>query len=229
MENRDKTQSFFNEWDEYHKLIADLDSYRYPALALRGEIRGRMLDIGNGGIFNYDTTQASEIVVVDVAKDLMNGKNWPANATFTWGDAVHLPVEPDTFDTALLQFLMHHLAEHSYAETRQRTRTAVEQAFRALKPGGRLLIVESCLPLFWEKVQEFGYPMIAWIMHRLKHPLVFQWNWNTLAGFAREAGFVNVELTRISLGRWVIQLGRKWPRFLTPIQLYKITAQKPPG
>ncbi len=227
MSNLGTTEDFFNRWDGYHDLVSDLDTYKLIAKVLPGEIRGRLLDVGNGGVFNYDTRSADEIVVVDIAKDLVNKTNWPPHVTFRWGDAAKLPVESNEFDTVLLQLILHHLAEDTYAVSRRRVSQAIQEAHRVLKPGGRLVIVESCLPAIWEQAERACLPLFRLALRLMKHPLVFQWNWKTLARLAGEAGFQGLECHPVPLGRWVIQLGHKWPTILSPIRVYKITGQKP--
>lgn len=227
MDNIKKTEDFFNRWKEYHQIVAELDSYKFIAVVLQDEIRGHVLDVGNGGVFNYDVSKADKIVVVDIAEELVNRKDGPPNVTFKWGDATKLPIESGTFDTVLLQLLLHHLAENNIATTRARTCAAIGEAYRVLKPGGRLVILESCLPKPVEIAEKILFPVFRMFVKAINHPIVFQWNWNSLAGFTRAAGFSQVELTRVSLGRWVIQLGHKWPTALTPIRIYKIVAHKP--
>ena len=226
-ENLQKTQDFFSQWSSYHQLVNELDTYRHTTEALRGEIRGRLLDVGNGGVFNYDLNAAKEIVVVDLSEELVNSQTKPPNVTFIWGDATSMPVDSGSFDTCLHQFLLHHLAEKSFTVTCQRTRQAMREAYRALKPGGRLVLIESCLPAPWEWAERMLFPFFRFVVARLGHPIVFQWNWNRLARFAREVGFEKVELTPVHLGKWIIQLGHRWPTALTPVRVYKIVAHKP--
>ena len=107
--NLKKTQEFFNQWQDYHRLVEELDTYKATAEILRGEIRGTVLDVGNGGVFNYDVQQAEKIVLVDIAEELVAKHDWPPNVTFKWGDATHLPVESDSFDTVLLQLILHQI------------------------------------------------------------------------------------------------------------------------
>lgn len=227
MDNLQKTQEFFNKWSGYHHLINGLDTFRFMAEALQGEIHGKVLDIGNGGVFNYDVECADELVVVDLAEELVRKQDWPPHMTFKWGDATALPVEGNLFDTCLLQHLIHHLAEANFAITRRRVQVSIQETFRVLKPGGKLVILESCLPKLWEVAERMVFPAFRLFLERIHHPMVFQWNWNTLARFVRGAGFIDVGLTRVRLGRWGIQLGRRWPTALSPTRAYKIVAYKP--
>ena len=225
MTNSKTTRTFFNQWDDYHRLVNQLDSYLFISAALRGELRGHAVDVGNGGVFNYDVPALDKLVIVDIAEDLTKKTVLAPNVSFQYGNAVALPLDTGQFDTVLLQLILHHLAEYSVEVTRERSRRAIAEAWRVLKPGGRLVILESCLPKYWEIMERWLFP--AFSMFLTRHPLVFQWNWNSLADFCREAGFAEVLLTRVPQGRWIIQLGRKWPTALTPIQIYKLVAHKP--
>lgn len=227
MTNLRTTEDFFNKWAGYHKLVGELDTYRFTSEALHGELRGRLLDVGSGGVLNYDVTSLEQVVMVDIAEELTRKTDWPCNVLFKRGDAIELPVGSGQFDTVLLQLILHHLAENSFAVTRERNLRAIAEAARVLKPGGRMVIIESCLPRAWERAERMLFPSFRFFLRCINHPLVFQWNWNTLAEFAREAGFEEPQLTCVPQGRWVIQLGYKWPTALTPIQLYKLVAIKP--
>jgi SAM-dependent methyltransferase len=229
LDNSRKNQEFFNQWDDYHSLVEELDTYKRTAAALQGEVRGRVLDVGNGGVFNYDTSVADSVVAVDIAEELVQKQDWAPNVSFRWGDATRLPVQDNEFDTCVLQLLIHHLAEKDYAETERRTRACIAESYRALAPGGRLVILESCLPKPVEVVERLTLPLFRRFLDRIDHPIVFQWHWRSLARFVRAAGFEQVELIEVPLGKLVIQLGRKWPTALTPIRVYKIIGHKPPG
>ena len=207
-------------------MVESIDSYRLISRALNEEISGDVLDVGNGGVFNYDVGQATRIVVVDIASELSQRTDWPPNAEFRWGGATELPVEDGSFDTCLLQLIVHHLAETSYSVTRRRSRAAIQEAFRAVRPGGKVVVLESCLPAAWEQAERCLFPAFRFVLQRINHPLVFQWSAASLVAFMQQTGLERVRNQNVPLGRWVIQLGVKWPTALTPVRVHKIVGYK---
>jgi len=223
----EKTKQYFSEWDNYSQLVDSIDTYRHISQALDGELNGKLLDVGNGGVFNFDISAANEIVALDIAEEIFNGVELPPHVRFQLGDARELPLEENSFDTVSLQMIIHHLADKNYPLTKEQSLKALREAYRVLRPGGRIVVVESCLPKAWEIAERGLYPFFSFFVNQLGHPPVFQWNWDTLGQFLDEVGFREIQPERISLGKWVIQLGVKWPTALTPIRIYKIVAIKP--
>jgi hypothetical protein len=54
--------------EKHGRDVAELDTYPNIREAITREVArtGRLLDVGNGGLFEYDTNQAEEIVAVDL-------------------------------------------------------------------------------------------------------------------------------------------------------------------
>jgi SAM-dependent methyltransferase len=226
-DNVAKTSKFFNSWNDYVRLATTLDTYQFSARMLEGELAGCVLDIGNGGVINYDLQPLDRVVVVDIAPAVGEKLQNLGKVFFQCGDALALPAAAETFDTVLLQQLIHHLAEKQAAETESRARKACAEAYRALRPGGKVVIMESCLPKAWEKLERLLFPFFCVFLNTIGHPLVFQWNWESISSFLADAGFVQIETTHCPLGKWIIHFGIKWPTALTPACLCKITARKP--
>src|SRR5271170_4225960 len=63
--------SFFDGNERYEQRVGSLETYRHIRDAIDREIVGvgRLLDVGNGGVFDYDTRLAQEIVGVDLFLD----------------------------------------------------------------------------------------------------------------------------------------------------------------
>lgn len=224
-----ETASFFNRFAEYHSLINSLDTYVGHSQALQGEVRGRVLDVGNGGVVNYETTQVVELVAIDIAEDLTRSNENSCSGfplVFKPGEASALPVGDREFDTVVMQMLIHHLAGDSFRETRKETLKAFQEAHRVLKTDGRLVIIESTFPRFFVLLERSLYAAMKWLLALLGHPLVYQWHSQDLAVLLREAGFQKVSVTMLPMGRWIVFLGRLWPSILSPARSCKIIAEK---
>ncbi|MCX6936812.1 MAG: methyltransferase domain-containing protein [Verrucomicrobia bacterium] len=224
--NEDRNADFFDGWGEYHDMVGSLDTYANSARALDSELAGRVVDVGSGGVVNYDCAAISELVLVDLSDVKQAGASWPACARPVLGSAVELPLETGGYDCVLMQMVVHHLAERDFATTRERVAQAFREAQRVLRPGGRLVILESVMPGVLEWAERWAFPLTRRILAGMGHPLVFQWRAGTLAKMAGQAGFSEVSITPVPRGRWMIFLGRRMPTMLVPVRFAKIVATK---
>jgi SAM-dependent methyltransferase len=217
--------------DTYGTFAESLDSHQLIRRAITAEVEGlgHVLDVGNGGVFEYDPSVVASIVAVDLFLDQVPAERFPPNVTARKGDALNLD-EPDAaYDAVLQTFLYHHLTGERAADLVPNVRRAIEEAGRTLRPGGRLFVAESCVPGWFYAIERamFG-PLKALARTRLLggHPVTLQLTFDTLVGLVGER--LDVERAyRIPLGRWVTQFGRRWPTTLTPVRAYVIVARKP--
>ncbi len=227
-DNKDNTKNFFDEWNTYHETIQSIDSWQLYGKALDKHIKqGKIIDIGNGGIFNYDTSKAEKIIALDISPNLINNAPKSAvNIEYKVGDIINLESKDAEYDQAVMDMLIHHLAGNNFAQTRENVKKAFKNTYSVLKPGGELIIMESCLPRFCETAERISFQLFKVFTSLLKHPMVFQWNWHTLEKMLIEAGFKKITLDEVKLGKWIIHLGFKIPTKLSPVRAYLIKAVK---
>lgn len=211
---------FFRDNDRYQQMVSDLDTYKNIRGALDGVLAGtgRLLDVGNGGVFDYDTTLVREIVALDLFLDDANALSlFPSNATARQGDALALPEDLRDFDVVLCVMLLHHLTGDRPDDVEHKIRAALAGARRALRPGGRLVIVESCVPRWFHRFERMAFPALRRLAatERMEHPATLQLSVNRLQELVLEQFYID-SVAPIPTGRFLLQFGHKWPTALTP-------------
>ena len=113
--------------------------------------------------------------MVEVGTELAQ-KNGLANLVYKQGDIEQVPLPDKSVDLAILSQALHH-AQHPQA--------AVDEAFRILKPGGQILILDLNEHTF-EKARE----LYADVWLGFKE--------SALHAFLKKAGFIKVEVTAVA-------------------------------
>jgi hypothetical protein len=87
--SRRQNEDFFRGNDTYARNVTRLETYMNISAAVSNAIAGarRLLDVGNGGVFVYNTTLATEIVGVDLFLGDHAPSATPANVVLRQGDA----------------------------------------------------------------------------------------------------------------------------------------------
>jgi SAM-dependent methyltransferase len=217
--------------DTHGRDVAELDTYLQIGAALNRELAGvdRLLDVGNGGVFEYDTRLAREILAVDLFLDQLPASHFPDNVTPRTGDALDLAVPDASHDAVLHALLYHHLVGATPEEMVANVRRAIAEAERALEPGGRLVVAESCVPGWFYPVEKLLFrPLVLLARTPLLggHPAVIQLPFDALVGLVAERLEI-VAAYQVPIGRWITQFGRRWPTALTPARAYVIVGRKP--
>jgi ubiquinone/menaquinone biosynthesis C-methylase UbiE len=227
-----RSQRFFNKVSShYQDLIADLIAKRgsinqddvYQAI-IEPRIGERVLDVGNGGVRGFDSPQISFYVGVDFNLAMLKRVE---NSTYykVCAEAMDLPFKEGGFDTILYFFLLHHLAQGSIGGTTKAVRNALKEGSIRLKKGGNVIVAETCVPSFLEKVERAFSFVLRVFLFFTKQPEVFFFSVETLTRILTQCGYKEIRTWKISGEEenpwtWVrISIGLpflKIPRWMNP-------------
>jgi SAM-dependent methyltransferase len=217
--------------DKHRRDVAELDTYHRIRDAITREVAGTglLLDVGNGGVFEYDTTQVEKIIAVDLFLDRSPASQFPPNVTARRGDALALDEPDEAYEVVLEALLYHHLVGSRPGDSIVNIRTAIAEAHRVLRPGGRLVIAEPCVPRWFYGLERLMFrPLTLIAGTRLLggHPAVIQLPFDLLQELVAERLAIE-RAYRIPMGRWLTQFGVRWPTALTPSRAVMVVARKP--
>jgi SAM-dependent methyltransferase len=211
--------------DGYVEAQSRLAHYRHIARMVGHELRGvgRLLDVGNGGFFNYDVALARHITAVDLF--VPDGPASAAHVTFRQGSLLDLPFPDQSFDCVLAQNVFHHVTGRTSADNHHNMRRGMQELYRCLAAGGKAVVIESTVGRLFHAFERLVYRPLA-AVKRDGHPVTFQFTPPHLIGAAGEAGFDLEEFGYVPRGWLVLQFGYRWPTLLTPARTAKLVFRR---
>jgi SAM-dependent methyltransferase len=226
---RQATASTNSEWFEdngcYVEAQARLECYQLIQKIVEREVRGceHVLDVGNGGFFNYDTALARRVTAVDLF--LKPGPGPTRNSDFRSGSFLDLPVPDQAFDCVLQQNVLHHVTGRTPAENHTNMRRCVSEMYRCTRPGGKAVVIESTVGPFFHLFETLVYRPFLFVK-RGGHPVTFQFTPRHIIRAAEDCGFGVEEFTYVPRGAFLLQFGYKWPSCLTPARPVKLVLRR---
>ena len=129
------------DWDEMRALDLPAPAVEAALLSLVPDAAGRLVDIGTGTgrVLELLAPRVSQGLGVDASKTMLAlararlGRAALSHCTVRLADMYRLPLADGSFDTAVLQMVLH------YAEDPAGVLT---EAARVLRPGGRLIVID---------------------------------------------------------------------------------------
>ena len=186
----------------------------------------KLLDIGHGGTFDYDTGQINEIIGLDLDQ-MIDTKYLPKNIKLKIGSALDVPNDLINFDAVLLVMLIHHLIGKDVNENLENLNKCISESKKTLSSNGKIIIVESCVPKWFYFIEKLIFKSSSYLINRLlKHPPAFQYTKEIIYEVLKKNGFRDIKCEKIKQGKFILQYGFKFPTFLTPVETVIFTAFK---
>lgn len=186
-----------------------------------------VLDIGNGGIFSYDSNLAKRVFVVDVSSEMLKRINNPEIGVAVANALDLAPIKDCSVDVVLYVLCMHHINGRTFPETMQMLDRILATAYRVLKPGGGMIVVEPVLRGAPYAIEKICYGLMRFLLATRRVPMVFFYCKNILRkAIARQFMLPEkmVEAHALKLEGFIDPLGGTLPGIIKiPVQLYPAT------
>jgi SAM-dependent methyltransferase len=225
-------QYFLQNLKQYQESVSTIDTYQtiYDYISRKVAGVNRLLDVGNGGVFCYDPSKVGAITAIDLFFDQLPSEllaaYFPSNVRTKPGSALAIPEPDEHYDMVLIVMLLHHLSGSDWRSSWENARRAIDEAWRVLRPGGRCLIIESCVPRWFFLLEKPAFSVLSKLTQTvLSHPITFQFPVEMIVEELKKRSNM-VEVEAIPKGRYVLQFGVKVPSLLTPVRPYSIMATK---
>jgi len=196
-----QSQRFFNKVSfRYHDLLRQRitsEKSNVSKAIVEPRMGERVLDVGNGGVRGIYPPQTSFYVGTDFSLEMLKKGE---NRTYckVCGDAINLPFKQAGFNTILYFYLLHHLARGSTEATMEAVKKALREGFLCLKRGGNVIIAETCVPPFLEKVERAFFFILKIFLFLTRQSDIFLFSAETLIRVLTQCGYEQIATWEIS-------------------------------
>lgn len=212
------------------------DFHRVVAARLERELRGEVLAVGGLWVEADPRRCDARLAVTDLSTGMLRRYRERVPRAFA-ADALALPVRSGSFDHVVYPLALHHMAGERVAEGRAQVDRALREAYRVLRPGGRIWISELVVGPAVYRLEEAAQGITRRLLAALDQPFVsFHTSERYVEGL-REAGFEAPRMERVHVpaGRFdaiTPIIAAPWlrvPRFFYPLHVALGVARKPDG
>jgi len=217
---RQKNAAFFADNAAYKSAQKRLETYRYIALAASHETADSraLLDIGNGGVFEYPIDHIQRIVAIDVFVEKDFAERYPH---VEWRQVSALEMDfRERFDTVIAVNTLHHIVGPSVRATYANLAEFMKRTTGCLCEDGKLVVIESTMPKWFVRLYSWCFPLVL-ALWPLSHPPTFQFHFRDIVSAAEQAGLSLREFTWIPKTSDVLFLGWQIKSWMVPIRIGK--------
>jgi len=174
-ERRSRSQEFFSSAEQWARVRREMFGQRFDLLALPGLLdpQWTMADLGagTGQMAASLAPFVGKVIAVDDSEAMLDAARARLremeNVEVRAGRLEALPLGDAEVDAATMILVLHHVAEPG---------EALAQTWRALRPGGRVLVVDMLSHEHEEYLQQMGHVWLGFAREQIER-------WLTAAGF----------------------------------------------
>lgn len=178
--NQQLTRLWFERHHEdydVHIVQAQRGLYENVGPALSRHVLGSTLVVGSGPLLNFAAgAAATPPVCMDLAHAplvRLGQGPWKETILPVCADAAALPFRPDSFDTVVIPFVLHHVAQDSVRATQTTVDNILSESARVVVAGGRVVVMDLFLEGFFHTVQRSFYAPVRGLLNTLGQPMMF--------------------------------------------------------
>ncbi len=227
--SNDSQRKYFEEIVDTYRIGNEINIDLLTNLknAVSNFIEGDVLDIGNGGLINFDINKARSVTLADIVVAPINNPKMVQGSSFVEldepnrnkfkfieADVMKMPFEAKSFDRVLMFNVAHHLSVASSKDSLQNIYRAIEEIKRVLRDDGLFLIWETCPSFLAGLVQAIGYNLLFWLFKKFNKPLPYFLDKNQIISLLGKKGFGLVMMKEIPWGERVYS--PIFPNFIPP-------------
>lgn len=231
---------FWEHFDDKSKnyvdtvMDAERDFYEKSARFINDDLisGGTALDIGNGGIINYDSGRLAHLDCADIysAPDAAAAYRDSAHIDFISADITDMRgIEDASYDAVIVQNVIHHLALGRYGDTYRNCVRAMNECVRVLKRGGKLIVCESTAKDWFEVLERLFYLPMVKCCDLIGFDRVYQYSRRSLRAILSNRIAFKTRIVReedIGQGEYVLFLGRKIRSDVLPLSVAYFVVEK---
>jgi ubiquinone/menaquinone biosynthesis C-methylase UbiE len=166
--------------------------YRQMRPIVQPRLGEKVLDIGSGGVNEFISPRTIFYVSLDFSLEMLKGAQGKG-MHLVCGDALALPFKSNVFTTVLYSSLLHHLFGTRARDTIQKVRSVLIQAYGCLQREGNTIVIESCLPRFFEMVEKLLFFFLKLAFSLTGQPEAFLFSVGTLKRLLFESGHSGIK------------------------------------
>jgi ubiquinone/menaquinone biosynthesis C-methylase UbiE len=218
-------QSYFRKvhrtYQELLEQASIVDVYSRIKREIGPRLEGVVLDVGSGGVPNFESDDTRTIVSLDYVVESLRSAG-RTNVLNVGGDILALPLRTNSVDHIIVQYMIHYLTDPPFEKPGHKIHAALAESARVLRKDGKIFFVDSMVPRALECVQRAAYGFSYYLLRWLRKPTVFFFSVSRFIGFLETHGLVSERIQVVDWGQMSGASQTLFPRLRIPLRYFPV-------